>query len=47
MVGAIGERRDTADRPASPVPFGFCRNGLICFVAQLANRVNYSLRRDA
>src|SRR5438552_6248228 len=43
----MGERRDTADRPESPVPFGFRSNGLICVVARLANSTNYSLRRDA
>src|SRR5438067_9890579 len=43
----IGEPSDKADRPESPVPSGFRRNGLICFVAQLANSTNYSLRRDA
>ena len=43
----IGERRDTADRPESPVPSGFRRNGLICVVARLANSMNYSLRRGA
>jgi hypothetical protein len=43
----MGERRDKADRPESVRPFGFRRNSLICVVAQLANRMNYSLRRDA
>jgi hypothetical protein len=33
----MGERRDTADRPASPVPSGFRRNGLICVVARLGD----------
>ena len=40
----IGEPSDKADRPESPVPSGFRRNGLICFVARLANSTNYSLR---
>src|SRR6266508_4363419 len=43
----MGERGDTADRPESPVPFGFRRNGPICVVARLANSTHYSLRRDA
>src|SRR5437870_2758448 len=43
----IGKPSDKADRPESPVPSGFRRNGIICFVAQLANSTNYSLRRDA
>src|SRR5437773_11523220 len=44
IAGAIGEPSDKADRPESPVPSGFRRNGLICFVARLANSTNYSLR---
>src|SRR5881396_3682961 len=28
--------------PGKPRPFGFRRNGLICVVARLANRMNYS-----
>src|SRR5882762_5742798 len=40
----MGERRDKGDRPESPGPFGFQRNGPICVVARLANRMNYSLR---
>ncbi|HEX8011330.1 MAG TPA: hypothetical protein VF814_10395, partial [Casimicrobiaceae bacterium] len=47
IAGAIGEPSDKADRPESPVPSGFRRNGLICFVARLAKSMNYSLRRDA
>src|SRR5438552_2242080 len=47
IAGAIGELSDKADRPESPVPSGFRRNGLICFVARLANSTNYSLRRGA
>src|SRR5438552_14339996 len=47
IAGAIGKPSDKAGRPESPVPSGFRRNGLICFVAQLANSTNYSLRRDA
>jgi len=43
----LGEWRDKADRPESRRPSGFRRNGLICVVARLANRMNYSLRRDA
>jgi hypothetical protein len=43
----MGEQRDGRS-PASvanaPRPFGFRRNGLICVVARLANRMNYSLR---
>jgi len=44
----MGKRRDLADRPRSwqmsPVRSGFRRNDLICFVARLANSINYSLR---
>jgi hypothetical protein len=39
--------RSPAQLANEPGPFGFRRNGLICFVARLANRMNYSLRRDA
>ena len=44
MARPLGERRDTADRPESPVPSGFRRNGPICVVARLASSINYSLR---
>jgi len=47
VAGPTGERRDNADRPESPVPSGFGAMALICVVARLANKMNYSLRRDA
>jgi len=47
MAGPHGRAARQSRSPGKPRPFGFRRNGLICFVARLANRMNYSLRRDA
>ena len=50
VAGPTGERRDgrsPAQLATEPRPFGFVRGALICVVARLANKMNYSLRRDA